>query len=283
LPAFFILPGRRPPCPDAARWLQPNQRLWQKPTYDEQKYSPDQPRVPAGNHDGGQWTVVSSGGGISIAVPAFGGFEGGDGGDGTDLGTDAGDDGAIELPEIVVTADDGSADGFNDQNPIRLAGDIPTGDPPDIPEERPPTSPARTAALKAVARLLGTMATVAEIAKFGAWYMSYSALIQSYSDPPKSLEELQHAVSTPSPGYDKHHIVEQTQAENDGFTREVIDSPDNLALIPRLKHQEITGWYQTPNPDYDWETPREYLSGRSWAVRRSVGLRAMRIFGVLKP
>jgi hypothetical protein len=269
--------------PDAARWLQPNQRLWQKPTYHEQKYSADQPRVPAGNSDGGQWTVVSSGGGISIAVPAFSGFDGGDGGGGTDAGTNTGVDSAIALPEVVVTADNGAGDGSNDQKPVQLAGDIPTGDPPEIPEERPPTSPARTAALKAVARLLGPMAIVAEIAQFGAWFTSNAALIQSYNDPPKSLEELQQAVSTPAPGYDKHHIVEQTQAADDGFARDVIDSPDNLALVPRLKHQEITGWYQTPNPDYDWETPREYLSGRNWAVRRSVGLRAMRIFGVLKP
>jgi hypothetical protein len=42
--------------PDAARWLLPNQKIWMGPKNWEAKYSPDQPRVPAGNSDGGQWT-----------------------------------------------------------------------------------------------------------------------------------------------------------------------------------------------------------------------------------
>ncbi|MEO8883721.1 MAG: hypothetical protein ABI377_09980 [Devosia sp.] len=38
----------------------------------EQRYSPDQPRVPAGNADGGQWTGVGGlgGGGASIGGTA---------------------------------------------------------------------------------------------------------------------------------------------------------------------------------------------------------------------
>jgi hypothetical protein len=93
---------------------------------------------------------------------------------------------------------------------------------------------------------------------------------------------LQRGVSTPAPGYDIHHIVEQTQAANDGFPKEVINSPQNLVRIPRLRHQEINAWYQTKNPKYGGVTPREYLRGRSWEVRRAVGLRALRNFGVLK-
>ncbi|MFZ0846751.1 MAG: hypothetical protein WAM62_13245, partial [Pseudolabrys sp.] len=85
---------------------------------------------------------------------------------------------------------------------------------------------------------------------------------------------MQQAVSTSAPGYDIHHIVEQAQAERDGFSRESIDSPDNLVRIPTLKHQEINGWYQTKNPAFDGMSPREYLSGRSWDVRRAVGLDA---------
>ena len=68
--------------PDAARWLRPNQQVWQGPNYDERKYNRDQPRVPAGGPDGGQWT--DGNGGL-----------------------------------------------------IHLAGDIPTGDPPEIPKEKP--------------------------------------------------------------------------------------------------------------------------------------------------
>jgi hypothetical protein len=153
-----------------------------------------------------------------------------------------------------------------------------------IPEERPPKSTDRTAVLKAIARrLLQTGETLAAIARVGAWFQTYSATIESYNDPPKSLGELQHAASTPAAGYDIHHIVEKSSAREDGFPREFIDSPDNMVRIPRMKHWEINAWYQRPNPEYDWEAPREYLRGRNWEVRTAVGLRALRIYGVLKP
>ena len=194
-------------------------------------FNPNEPRVPRGNPDGGQWT---------------------DGGGGS-------------------------------SGKIRPAGDIPAGDSPEIPKERPPTSRARSAALKAAARLLGPMAATVEIAKLGMWFTTYSAEIRSYGDPPKSLDDLQQAVSTPAPGYEIHHIVEQSQAERDGFTRDVIDSPDNLVRIPTMKRQEINGWYQKPNLNFGGKTPRDYLSGRNWAVRRSVGLEALTAAGVLKP
>ena len=158
------------------------------------------------------------------------------------------------------------------------------GDPPDVPEERPPKSTDRTAALKAIARrLLQTGETLVNIARVGAWFQTYSPTIESYNDPPKSLEELQQAASTPAPGYDIHHIVEQTSAEEDGFPREAINDPDNLVRIPRMKHWEINAWYQKPNPAYGWETPREYLRDRNWGVRRAVGLEALRNAGMLKP
>lgn len=165
---------------------------------------------------------------------------------------------------------------------IRLAGDIPTGDSPEIPKERPPTSWERTAYLKIAARLLGVGATVAELAKVSAWLRTHSAEIESYRDPPKSLEELQQAVSTKTPGYQNHHIVEQSQAEDEGFSRDIIDSPENLVRIPKMKHEDINGWFQRENREYP-PTPREYLSGRNWEVRRAVGLDALRRFGVLKP
>jgi hypothetical protein len=99
-------------------------------------------------------------------------------------------------------------------------------------------------------------------------------VIESYRDPPKSLNELQQAVSTPAAGYDTHHIVEQAQAEATGFSRGLIDAPENLVRIPRMKHHEINGWYQRANRDFDGLTPREYLRGRNWDVRRAVGLEA---------
>lgn len=181
-----------------------------------------------------------------------------------------GEDGAGEW------SGDGSSSGR-----VRLAGDIPTGDSPEVPRERPPTSAERTAALKLAARMLGGTLTVVEIAKRAAWLRTYSAEIESYRDPPRSLNELKQRATTPEPGYDKHHIVERNQEGH--FTKETINGPENLVLVPRLKHQEINSWYQTKNPDFGGVSPRDYLNGRNWDVQRAVGLDALKKFGVLKP
>ena len=100
---------------------------------------------------------------------------------------------------------------------------------------------------------------------------------------PKSLEELQQAVLSPRPGYDLHHIVEQTPAEQDGFSRSLIDSPDNLVLVPTLKHWLITAWFATRNKNYGGLSPRAYLQGKSWEARMEIGKQALIDFGVLAP
>ena len=197
-------------------------------------YNPDQPRVPCGYSEGGQWT-------------------------------------------------DGDANGNPVQpRPVRLAGDVPTNDSEKPPKERPKTSTERVGWLKAAARTAAEHGVAAaEVAKLYPWMTYYASGLQSYNDPPRSLEELQSA--TAAPGYDKHHIVEQSQAESEGYSREAIDSADNLVVIPRMKHWEINQWYQTRSPEFGWQTPRDYLEGRNWAVKRSVGLEALKITGVLKP
>lgn len=60
------------------RWTRTDARLWVRPDRDrflrlarfERKYSPDQPRVPAGNPDGGQWTNSDGGAGTGTAASA---------------------------------------------------------------------------------------------------------------------------------------------------------------------------------------------------------------------
>ena len=160
-----------------------------------------------------------------------------------------GEDGAGEW------ADEGGG-GRKSPRLMQLAGDIPTGDTPEVPKQRPPTSRGRTAAMKTAARYGGAIGKLIEGA---AWLRDRSPIIQSYRDPPKTLDELQQDASVPRPGYDRHHIVEQTQARDDGFTEEDIEGPANLALIPRMKHWDINQWYQTENSNFGGETPRDYL------------------------
>jgi len=100
---------------------------------------------------------------------------------------------------------------------------------------------------------------------------------------PKALEELQANAKVTRPGYDVHHIVEQTSAEIDGYPKRKIDDPENLASVPRMKHWEINAWYQRTNPDYGDMSPRDYLRGKDWDERRRVGLEALTRYGVLKP
>jgi hypothetical protein len=63
----------------------------------------------------------------------------------------------------------------------------------------------------------------------------------------------------------------------------MISGPDNLVLIPRFKHWQITGWFMNKNSATENIPPREYLRGKDWAERRRIGLDALIEHGVLKP
>jgi hypothetical protein len=152
--------------------------------------------------------------------------------------------------------------------------------PPIIPKESPPTAPERNDIARAAARWLAQ--NRGHVIKGADWFLEYEPSVRAYFDPPKSLPELQQAISTPKPGYDIHHIVEKTSAEQDGFPKLMINAPENLVRIPRFKHWEITGWYMTGNEDYGGLSPRDYLRGKDWDERTRVGLRALIRHGVLK-
>jgi hypothetical protein len=114
-----------------------------------------------------------------------------------------------------------------------------------------------------------------------SWIVEYMPYIRAYFDQPRTLMELNDAASQPEAGYDIHHIVEQTPAGKEGYTKEQIDAPENRVRIPTLKHWKITGWYNTPNDSYGGLTPRQYLRGKSWDQKRQVGLKALEDAGVL--
>src|SRR5262249_46283187 len=132
------------------------------------------------------------------------------------------------------------------QQLIRLAQADSPDIPPKIPRLKPPTRKGRREIIRLVTEWL--FAHGEDIAvEAGHWFEEFYSAIKASFDSPKTLKELQEAVATPKPGYDIHHIVEQTSAEDDGFPRSVIDDPDNLVLIPALKHWQITGWYMRKN------------------------------------
>lgn len=63
----------------------------------------------------------------------------------------------------------------------------------------------------------------------------------------------------------------------------MINGRDNLVRIPTLKHWLINAWFQTSNAEFGYQSPRDYLRGRSWDERVRVGKKALILFGVLQP
>jgi hypothetical protein len=226
-------------------------------------YNPNQPRVPAGNPDGGRW---------------------GDGGEGRNdprVISDATPDNEWK-PGAQFAAN-------NERRPPTLGHNNP---PSDVPKDRPPDSRDRTAAIRAAGRFLAAIsppvaraAALLTIFEGASWLREHQAEIETQLDPPKSLEELQGAVHVDRLGTEKHHIVEQGPAEKESFPRSQIDAPDNLARIPKQKHQQISEWYSRKNFDdqrFGGQTPRDWLRGKSWEERRELGLEVLEKFGVLK-
>jgi hypothetical protein len=214
------------------------------------KYTADQPRAPAGSPEGGQWT--SGRGGVAREADQ------------------AGEDGSGSQSDSTESSslDEGrSASEGND-------------DLPYVPNERPATAQERNAIIKEVAKVPSS--ELRRVFESAPWLYSHEAEIRAYQDPPKSLEELQQDASERKPGYDIHHLVEQTPAAQEGYPRSMIDAPENLVRIPRLKHWELNGWYQTPVEDYDRLTPREYLRGRTWDEKVKAGIRGLMERGLLK-
>jgi hypothetical protein len=269
---------------------------------EEAKYSPSQPRVPAGNPRGGQWTDRSGGQG-TVASPSEDTGQSQDADLTQPMGNvELGDvSGSSEFGDLFRIKPDGPrVDGVRlaandtpddptpvrDPTPIREAA--PLVDPaPKIPLTRPETSAERTDYMRAAANWLLRNAGLAASIFTGnmnniEWLKDRQDIIAAYHDEPKTLEELQRAVQEPKPGYDIHHIAEQTAAERFGFTRSEVNDPENLVRVPRLRHYEITGWYGTANDRFDRLSPREYLQDKDWAERYRVGLEALKQFKVLK-
>jgi hypothetical protein len=226
-------------------------------------FNPNQPRVPAGNPDGGQWT--STGGSTSASSRA---------------GAGDGPSGTGEPLKITI------------RPRAREDGKRPPELPPAIPSVRPATRRlehriARQTigwlARVALRGMTGPVGTVMTVIEATVWLHEHLPNMQSYLDPPKTLRELRDAVREPKKGYDTHHIVEQGSAAEYGFPRSVIDAPENLVRIPRYKHWEINAWYETKNEEFGWRTPRVYLQDKDWSERARVGLSVLTKYGVLKP
>jgi hypothetical protein len=81
-------------------------------------------------------------------------------------------------------------------------------------------------------------------------------------------------------GYEFHHIVEQN-AEG-SIPVSLLNSTDNVVLIPKYLHEEITSMTVNPAKSPDGISRRESLQGASYEERRAMGLLVMRDIGILE-
>jgi hypothetical protein len=223
-------------------------------------FNPNQPRVPPGNSDGGQWSGSGGGGtpashtpgprGSSFRSPSIGGHRI------TDRGTH------------VQLGDDGPLIPKQQPQSIRQANRIGVGVAQWLLRTAVRASP---------------IGRVADLISVAGWLYEHREDIQAYLQGPKTLDELRTEAQSPRSRYERHHVVEQTSARQDGYSEAMIHAPENLMLIPRYRHWEVTGWYQIPNKDFGRMTPRDYLRDTDWWFRESVGHDALRRFDMLRP
>ena len=114
--------------------------------------------------------------------------------------------------------------------------------------------------------------------------------------PPKTLEQLQSPPDGDPLGYERHHIVEQNDANVakgdivrdvtfvvNKFGRDAIDDDSNIVWIPRFKHEKITNEYnREPENGQPFSRFRDYVNTLDFDSQRQIGLEKLRKYGVLK-
>ena len=67
------------------------------------------------------------------------------------------------------------------------------------------------------------------------------------------------------------------------FGRNVIDAPNNIVWIPRVKHSLITDWYNSKDPkDPRGRLRREVVGEMNYDAQYQDALTTLRMFGVLQ-
>lgn len=163
-------------------------------------------------------------------------------------------------------------------------------DPPDIPKQEPPTKPLDLPRRKRSRNGSPCLAHGASLGLRSPWPRSKPQIGSGRNclrSGPIAIHPRRWMSWSLVPGKrgqaHRHHIVEQMQAERDGYPRSTIDGLDNVVNVPIYKHREISAWYQKVNPDFGDLSPREYLRGKDWSERARIGHLSLRKFGVLKP
>ncbi len=82
-------------------------------------------------------------------------------------------------------------------------------------------------------------------------------------------------------GWEWHHLVEQTESNEDRFGGEQIHNTDNVIALPKLWHEMISNYYSS-NTKPGGPTVREVVSKMSYEEQREFALNLLRERGLLK-
>jgi hypothetical protein len=101
-----------------------------------------------------------------------------------------------------------------------------------------------------------------------------------------SIYALRRYLGPAGKGYQWHHIVEQTPKNLETFGAEAIHSTDNVVRVPTSVHvgkNSISAFYSSSKQRFtDGRTVREWLSTQSFAAQRRFGIKTLRRFGQWK-
>jgi hypothetical protein len=140
----------------------------------------------------------------------------------------------------------------------------------------------------------------AYLADHGLQLDELPAVIRSLFDPPKPLSELQTDkppagfdresqlrtyLGDPPPGYEWHHIIEQTGQTRDDLTspegiRTWIQNTDNVVMIPVIKHYCINGFMSSARPPGSGIILRNTVKGMEPNEQRRVGIILLLLCGL---
>ena len=113
---------------------------------------------------------------------------------------------------------------------------------------------------------------------------------------PKTLDDLQRMPGGDTFGYERHHIVEQNDANVEKgqaarkieaylikFGRDAIDDSRNIVWRPRFNHEDSTSEYNSkPEDGQPFSRLRDYVNTLDFDSQRQIGLEKLRKYGVLK-
>lgn len=237
----------------------------------ERKYNPDQPRVPAGDPRGGQWTA-GGGGGRSSDQQRIRVAQNDDPNTLTDVPPRP-----RNLPRSIQSLSDIPKEKPSSIQFVNAAGKFIACEFADYIMKQSVESAAKKVTLRSMLRKLFYAAELAPWIEQDLW-----PVIESYNDPPKSLKELQDAAALGRrPGYEIHHIVEQNSKQLGEDAK--VNSPDNLVSIPTFKHHLISGRFSRKRKEYGGVSLRSYLKDKTWEERYRIGLEIMVEQGILRP